>query len=72
MAELRWSLENGRTLDHFRILAPLGAGGTGEVYLAEEAIHLKSLAYVNVEPLAEVFLRVPGVPDLFRRHDLLR
>jgi serine/threonine protein kinase len=33
---MSWSLENRRVLDHFRIVSPIGAGGMGEVYLAED------------------------------------
>src|SRR5262245_50008144 len=29
-------LQNGQTLAHFRVTSPLGAGGMGEVYLAED------------------------------------
>ncbi len=36
IAIMSWSLENGRVLDHFRIVSPIGAGGMGEVYLAED------------------------------------
>ena len=33
---MSWLLQNGRVLDHFRIVSPIGAGGMGEVYLAED------------------------------------
>jgi hypothetical protein len=41
--------------------------------LMVEAVEKKSalLAYVNVEPLARLFLTVPGVPELFRQHGII-
>src|SRR4029453_5450918 len=33
---MNWLLQNGTTLAHFRVVSPLGAGGMGEVYLAED------------------------------------
>jgi serine/threonine-protein kinase len=57
-------------------IAPLAAalGENEEAFrLLEEAIRGKSaiLAYINVEPLAQTFLQVPGVPELFRKHGLI-
>ncbi len=57
-------------------IAPLAAAlrETEDAYrLLEEAIATRSaiLAFINVEPLAQTFLRVPGVPELFRQHGLL-
>jgi TolB-like protein/Tfp pilus assembly protein PilF len=49
-------------------------GKMDEAYqLTFEAIEKKSalLAYINVEPLARLFLTVPGVEKLFREHGLL-
>ncbi len=33
---MNWLLQNGKSLAHFRVVSPLGAGGMGEVYLAED------------------------------------
>jgi eukaryotic-like serine/threonine-protein kinase len=33
---MKWLLQNGKSLAHFRVVSPLGAGGMGEVYLAED------------------------------------
>ena len=29
------------------------------------------LAFMNVEPLAQIFLKAPGVPELLRKHGLI-
>ncbi len=33
---MNWLLQDGKSLAHFRVVSPLGAGGMGEVYLAED------------------------------------
>jgi serine/threonine protein kinase len=55
-AQHRQQLAAGQTLGHFRILSPLGKGGMGEVYLAEDlklrrkvALKLLPSAFTNQE-----------------------
>ena len=48
MAEAQTSSMTGQTISHYQILASLGTGGMGEVYLAEDAkLHRRaSLAHI--------------------------
>jgi eukaryotic-like serine/threonine-protein kinase len=72
--KLRGQYEQGQvSADQLAALAIL-LGKMDEAYrLIVEAVEKKSalLAYVNVEPLAALFLTVPGVTELFREHGLL-
>src|SRR6185436_3952662 len=51
---MTWTLAEGRTLDHYRILAPLGSGGMGQVFLAEDVRLKRRVALKVIAPrLAE-------------------
>ena len=58
------SLQPGQTISHFRILEQLGAGGMGEVYLAEDTTLDRRVA---VKVLAQAYASDPARLERFRR-----
>ena len=47
-----WVLESGDILGHYRVLSPLGSGGVGQVYLAEDVRLGRRLALKVLSPRA--------------------
>jgi serine/threonine protein kinase/TolB-like protein/Tfp pilus assembly protein PilF len=58
------SLQPGQTVSHFRIIKQLGAGGMGEVYLAEDTTLERRVA---LKVLAPAFATDPARLERFRR-----
>jgi serine/threonine-protein kinase len=50
--DMNWILATGDVLAHYRVLSPLGAGGTGQVYLAEDVRLGRRLALKVLAPRA--------------------
>ena len=48
--QLNWALSPGDVLGHYRVIAPLGAGGMGQVYLAEDTRLGRKLALKVLAP----------------------
>jgi serine/threonine-protein kinase len=49
---MSWSLAPGDVLAHYRVLSPLGAGGMGQVYLAEDVRLCRKVALKVLSPRA--------------------
>jgi serine/threonine protein kinase len=47
-----WVLSPGDVVTHYRVISPLGAGGMGQVYLAEDARLGRRLALKLLPPRA--------------------
>ena len=58
------ALNEGGRLEHYEVLAPLGAGGMGELYRAR---HAKLKRDVALKVLPEVFAKGPGRMLRFQR-----
>ena len=60
---MNWTLAPGHTLDHYRIITPLGSGGMGEVFLAEDIRLHRNVALKVIAP------RLAADDDRLRRFE---
>jgi predicted ATPase/serine/threonine protein kinase len=60
----QWHLENGRRISHYKIVEPIGSGGMGEVYLADDERLGRQVA---LKVLPEFMLADPNHLQRFER-----